>query len=110
MALSFVPTSSEVPQFRGYFNNNYQTDKITDAQRDIPGRGYQRVTGDYGSPFSGNGGGWGQRGTKSVNTGTWNWNYHGTIEGEPGPGGPAIIGAPLLTLQIINGGQILQTL
>lgn len=110
MALSFVPTSSEVPQFRGYFNNNYQTNKISDAQRDIPGQGYQRNNSSEVSPLSGNGGGWGQRGTKSLNKGEWNWRYHGTIEGEPGPGGPAIIGTPLLTLQIINGGQILQTL
>lgn len=110
MALSFVPTSSEVPRFRGYFNNNYQTDKVSDAQRDIPGQGYQRNNSSEVSPLSGNGGGWGQRGTKSLNQGEWNWRYHGTIEGEPGPGGPAIIGTPLLTLQIINGGQILQTL
>lgn len=72
MPLSFVPTSSEVPQFRGNFNNNYQTDKITDAQRDISDKGYQKLESDYSSPISGNGGGWGQRGTKSVNTGTWN--------------------------------------
>ncbi|KYQ84247.1 hypothetical protein AWW72_10115 [Acinetobacter sp. NRRL B-65365] len=110
MALSYLPTSSEVPQFRGYFNNNYQTNKISDAQRDIPGRGYQKLDSDYSSPLSGNGGGWGQRGTKSLNTGTWNWNYHGTLEGLAGPGGPAIIGIPLQTLEVINGGQILQTL
>ena len=108
--LTDVPISQEVPQFRSYFNNDYQTDKISDAQRDIPGSGYQRNNGDSVTPLSGNGGGWGQRGTKSVNAGEWNWRYHGTLEGEPGPGGPAIIGAFLMNLQIINGGQILQTL
>ncbi|EKU55900.1 hypothetical protein ACINWC323_1315 [Acinetobacter sp. WC-323] len=110
MALSFVPTSSEVPRFRGYFNNNYETDKVSDAQRDIPGKGYQRNNSSEVSPLSGNGGGWGQCGTKSLNKGEWNWKYHGTLEGQPGPGGPAIIGVPLQTLQVINGGQILQTL
>nr|WP_314523974.1 host specificity factor TipJ family phage tail protein [uncultured Acinetobacter sp.] len=108
--LTDVPISQEVPQFRSYFNNNYQTDKVSDAQRDISGRGYQRNNGDSVTPLSGNGGGWGQRGTKSINAGEWNWRYHGTLEGEPGLGGPAIIGMPLLNLQIINGGQILQTL
>ncbi len=108
--LTDVPISQEVPQFRSYFNNDYQTDKISDAQRDIPGSGYQRNNGDSVTPLSGNGGGWGQRGTKSINAGEWNWRYHGTLEGEPGPGGAAIIGALLLNLQIINGGQILQTL
>ena len=108
--LTDVPISQEVPQFRSYFNNDYQTDKISDAQRDIPGSGYQRNNGDSVTPLSGNGGGWGQRGTKSVNAGDWNWRYHGTLEGEPGPGGAAIIGAFLMNLQIINGGQILQTL
>ncbi|OBY75251.1 bacteriophage protein [Acinetobacter gyllenbergii] len=110
MALTKVPISSEVPQFRGYFNNNYQTDKVSDAQAEIPGQGYRKQTKDEGSPLSGNGGGWGQRGTKSSNSGEWNWRYHGTLEGQSGPGGPAIIGIEPQTIQLINGGRILQTL
>ncbi|KCZ13866.1 hypothetical protein K034_4099, partial [Acinetobacter baumannii 42057_3] len=46
----------------------------------------------------------------STNDGTWNWKYHGTTEGQPGPGGPAIVGVAPLTTQLINGGKILQTL
>ncbi|OIF51668.1 hypothetical protein A7M44_13860 [Acinetobacter baumannii] len=72
--------------------------------------GYRTQNDRYGSPLSGDGGGWGQRGTKSTNDGTWNWQYHGTTEGQPGPGGPAIVGVAPLTTQLINGGKILQTL
>ncbi|RPE30871.1 hypothetical protein EC846_1572 [Acinetobacter sp. BIGb0102] len=108
--LTNVPIAQEVPRFRAFFDNNYIVEKVTDATFDTPGKGYQKLDSDYSSPVSGNGGGWGQRGTNSANVGTWNWSYHGTLEGLAGPGGAAIIGAPLLTLQIINGGQILQTL
>ncbi|WP_047428654.1 host specificity factor TipJ family phage tail protein [Acinetobacter sp. neg1] len=108
--LTNVPIAQEVPRFRAFFDNNYIVDKVSDATFDTPGKGYQKLDSDYSSPVSGGGGGWGQRGTNSVNTGTWNWSYHGTLEGLAGPGGPAIIGIPLQTLEVINGGQILQTL
>lgn len=55
--LTDVPISQEVTQFRLFFDNHYQIDKGSDAQKDIPGKGYQRNAGDYGSPLSGSGGG-----------------------------------------------------
>ncbi|WP_332604789.1 host specificity factor TipJ family phage tail protein [Acinetobacter sp. ESBL14] len=108
--LTDVPIIQEVPRFRAFFDNNYIVDKVSDATFDTPGKGYQKLDSDYSTPVSGGGGGWGQRGTNSANTGTWNWSYHGTLEGLAGSGGPAIIGIPLQTIQIINGGRILQTL
>ncbi len=108
--LSYVAVAQEVPQFRAFFENNYIVNKVSDATLTVPGQGYRKQDKDEGTPLSGYGGVWGGVGTAAVSSETYGWKYHGTFAGLPGPGGPAIIGAPLLTLQIINGGQILQTL
>ncbi len=104
------PISSDSQDWRWYFGSYFNVLKITDAEASVPGKGYRTQNDRYGSPLSGDGGNWGERGTKSTNDGTWNWKYHGTTEGQPGPGGPAIVGVAPLTTQLINGGKILQTL
>lgn len=110
MTMTKVPLSYDWPERRIYYDDKYRTDKVTDAQAEIPGQGYRNQNDRYGSPLSGNGGAWGKRGTKSTNDGTWNWNFNGTQEGQPGPGGPAIIGLAPANLTIINGSQILETI
>jgi len=106
------PIYNDIQDWRWYLEGGYLlVVKVTDAEAEIPGKGYRTPNdGRYGSPLSGDGGGWGQRGTKSTNDGTWNWQYHGTTEGQPGAGGTAIIGVAPLTTKLINGGKILQTL
>lgn len=106
------PIYNDTQDWRWYFTGGYlMVVKVTDAEAEIPGKGYRTPNSDrYVSPLSGDGGGWGQRGTKSTNSGTSNWNYHGTTEGQPGAGGTAIVGVAPLTTKIINGGKILQTL
>ncbi|WP_025468282.1 hypothetical protein, partial [Acinetobacter baumannii] len=104
------PISNDSQDYRLYLESYLLVMKITDAEASVPGKGYRTQNDRYGSPLSGDGGGWGERGTKSTNGGTWNWQYHGTTEGQPGPGGPAIVGVAPLTTQLINGGKILQTL
>ncbi|WP_109847080.1 host specificity factor TipJ family phage tail protein [Acinetobacter baumannii] len=105
------PIYNDTQDWRWYFNGDFMVVKVTDAEAVIPGKGYRTPNGDrYVSPLSGDGGGWGQRGTKSTNSGTSNWNYHGTTEGQPGAGGTAIVGVTPLSTQLINGGKILQTL
>ncbi|WP_445406007.1 host specificity factor TipJ family phage tail protein [Acinetobacter pittii] len=106
------PIYNDTQDWRWYLEGGYLlVVKVTDAEAEIPGKGYRTPNdGRYGSPLSGDGGGWGQRGTKSTNDGTWNWQYHGTTEGQPGAGGTAIIGVAPLTTKLINGGKILQTL
>ncbi|MCU4634846.1 hypothetical protein KTJ62_00415 [Acinetobacter sp. WU_MDCI_Abxa265] len=106
------PIYNDTQDWRWYFSGGYlMVVKVTDAEAEMPGKGYRTPNGDrYVSPLSGDGGGWGQRGTKSTNSGTSNWNYHGTTEGQPGAGGTAIVGVAPLTTKLINGGKILQTL
>ncbi|MCU4428458.1 host specificity factor TipJ family phage tail protein [Acinetobacter pittii] len=106
------PIYNDTQDWRWYLEGGYLlVVKVTDAEAEIPGKGYRTPNdGRYVSPLSGDGGGWGQRGTKSTNDGTWNWQYHGTTEGQPGAGGTAIVGVAPLTTQLINGGKILQTL
>ncbi|MGM1136678.1 host specificity factor TipJ family phage tail protein, partial [Acinetobacter baumannii] len=106
------PIYYDTQDWRWYFIDSFMVVKITDAEASVPGKGYRTQNDRYGSPLSGDGGNWGERGTKSTSTndGTWNWQYHGTTEGQPGPGGPAIVGVAPLTTQLINGGKILQTL
>ena len=106
------PIYNDTQDWRWYLNGGYLlVVKVTDAEAATPGKGYRTPTSDrYVSPLSGDGGGWGQRGTKSTNSGTSNWNYHGTTEGQPGAGGTAIVGVAPLTTKLINGGKILQTL
>ncbi|WP_151744893.1 host specificity factor TipJ family phage tail protein [Acinetobacter calcoaceticus] len=106
------PIYNDTQDWRWYLEGGYLlVVKVTDAEAEFPGKGYRTPNdGRYGSPLSGDGGGWGQRGTKSTNDGTWNWQYHGTTEGQPGAGGAAIIGVAPLTTKLINGGKILQTL
>lgn len=106
------PIYNDTQDWRWYFTGGYlMVVKVTDAEAEIPGKGYRTPNSDrYVSPLSGDGGGWGQRGTKSTNSGTSNWNYHGTTEGQPGAGGTAIVGVAPLTTKLINGGKILQTL
>ncbi|WP_149931683.1 host specificity factor TipJ family phage tail protein [Acinetobacter oleivorans] len=104
------PIYNDTQDWRWYFIDSFMVVKVTDAEAEMPGKGYRTQNDRYGSPLSGDGGGWGQRGTKSTNDGTWNWNYHGTTEGQPGVGGAAIVGVAPLTTQLINGGKILQTL
>ncbi|MDS7930681.1 host specificity factor TipJ family phage tail protein [Acinetobacter sp. V102_4] len=104
------PIYNDTQDWRWYFIDSFMVVKVTDAEAEMPGKGYRTQNDRYGSPLSGDGGGWGQRGTKSTNDGTWNWNYHGTIEGQPGAGGTAIVGVAPLTTKLINGGRILQTL
>lgn len=104
------PIYNDTQDWRWYFIDSFMVVKVTDAEAEIPGKGYRTQNDRYGSPLSGDGGGWGQRGTKSTNDGTWNWNYHGTTEGQPGAGGTAIVGVAPLTTKLLNGGKILQTL
>lgn len=106
------PIYNDTQDWRWYFTGGYlMVVKVTDAEAEIPGKGYRTPNSDrYVSPLSGDGGGWGQRGTKSTNSGTSNWNYHGTTEGQSGAGGTAIVGLAPLTTKLINGGRILQTL
>lgn len=104
------PIYNDTQDWRWYFTGYFMVVKVTDAEASVPGKGYRTQNDRYGSPLSGDGGGWGQRGTKSTNDGTWNWNYHGTTEGQPGAGGTAIVGVAPLTTKMINGGKILQTL
>lgn len=105
------PIYNDTQDWRWYFTGGYlMVVKVTDAEAEMPGKGYRTPNGDrYVSPLSGDGGGWGQRGTKSTNSGTSNWNYHGTTEGQPGAGGTAIVGVAPLTTKLLNGGKILQT-
>ncbi|MCU4709928.1 host specificity factor TipJ family phage tail protein [Acinetobacter pittii] len=104
------PIYNDTQDWRWYFIDSFMVVKVTDAEAEMPGKGYRTQNDRYGSPLSGDGGGWGQRGTRSTNDGTWNWNYHGTTEGQPGAGGTAIVGVAPLTTKLINGGKILQTL
>ncbi|ENL6233932.1 hypothetical protein AB5O52_003217, partial [Acinetobacter baumannii] len=104
------PISNDSQGERLYLDGYLQVNKVTDASAEISGKGYRLANSYVTSPLSGDGGNWGERGTKSTNDGTWNWQYHGTTEGQPGPGGPAIVGVAPLTTQLINGGKILQTL
>jgi hypothetical protein len=106
------PIYNDTQDWRWYFTGGYlMVVKVTDADAVTPGKGYRTPNSDrYVSPLSGDGGGWGQRGTKSTNSGTSNWNYHGTTEGQPGAGGTAIVGVAPLTTKLMNGGKILQTL
>lgn len=104
------PITNDSQDWRWYLNGDFMVVKVTDAEASVPGKGYRTQNDRYGSPLSGDGGNWGQRGTKSTNDGTWNWQYHGTTEGQPGPGGPAIVGVAPQTTQLTNGGKILQTL
>lgn len=104
------PIYNDTQDWRWYFIDSFMVVKVTDAEASVHGKGYRTQNDRYGSPLSGDGGGWGQRGTKSTNDGTWNWRYHGTTEGQPGAGGTAIVGVAPLTTQLINGGKILQTL
>lgn len=105
------PIYNDTQDWRWYLEGGYfMVVKVTDADAEIPGKGYRTKNDRYSSPLSGDGGGWGQRGTKSTNDGTWNWNYHGTTEGQPGAGGTAIVGVAPVTTKLINGGKILQTL
>ncbi|NUF23610.1 hypothetical protein HUN23_12610 [Acinetobacter oleivorans] len=104
------PIYNDTQDWRWYFTGYFMVVKGTDAEASLPGKGYRTQNDRYGSPLSGDGGGWGQRGSKSTNDGTWNWNYHGTTEGQPGAGGTAIVGVAPLTTKLINGGKILQTL
>ncbi|MFV5376183.1 host specificity factor TipJ family phage tail protein [Acinetobacter calcoaceticus] len=105
------PIYNDTQDWRWYFIDSFMVVKVTDADAVTPGKGYRTPNSDrYVSPLSGDGGGWGQRGTKSTNSGTSNWNYHGTTEGQPGAGGTAIVGVAPLTTKLINGGKILQTL
>ncbi|WP_337081271.1 host specificity factor TipJ family phage tail protein [Acinetobacter pittii] len=108
--MSGQPIYNDTQDWRWYFIDSFMVVKVTDAEASVPGKGYRTQNDRYGSPLSGDGGGWGQRGTKSTNDGTWNWNYHGTIEGQPGAGGTAIVGVAPLTTKLMNGGKILQTL
>lgn len=106
------PIYNDTQDWRWYFTGGYlMVVKVTDADAVTPGKGYRTPNSDrYVSPLSGDGGVWGQRGTKSTNSGTSNWNYHGTTEGLPGAGGTAIVGVAPFTTKLINGGRILQTL
>lgn len=104
------PIYSDTQDWRWYFIDSFMVVKVTDAEASVPGKGYRFQDDRYGSPLSGDGGGWGQRGTKSTNDGTWNWRYHGTTEGQPGAGGTAIVGVAPFTTKLLNGGKILQTL
>lgn len=94
------PIYNDTQDWRWYFTGGYlMVVKVTDADAVTPGKGYRTPNSDrYVSPLSGDGGGWGQRGTKSTNSGTSNWNYHGTTEGQPGAGGKAIVGVAHLQL------------
>lgn len=104
------PIYSDSQDWRSYLEGYLLVMKATDADAEIAGKGARFANSYATPPLSGDGGGWGQRGTKSTNSGTWNWRYHGTTEGQPGPGGTAIVGVAPLTTQLINGGKILQTL
>lgn len=108
--MSGQPVYSDSQDWRLYLDGYLIVMKSTDADAEIPGKGSRVVNSYVTSPLSGDGGNWGERGTKSINDGTWNWNYHGTTEGQPGAGGAAIVGVAPLTTQLINGGKILQTL
>lgn len=104
------PIYSDSQDWRLYLEGYLLVMKATDADAEIAGKGARFANSYTTPPLSGDGGGWGQRGTKSTNSGTWNWRYHGTTEGQPGPGGTAIVGVAPLTTKLINGGRILQTL
>ncbi|EMT96072.1 bacteriophage protein, partial [Acinetobacter baumannii ABNIH10] len=79
------PITNDSQDWRWYFNGDFMVVKVTDAEATVPGKGYRTQNDRYGSPLSGDGGSWGQLGTESTNDGTWNWQYHGTTEGQPGP-------------------------
>ncbi|MDT1852405.1 hypothetical protein FPK68_20325, partial [Acinetobacter baumannii] len=72
------PISNDSQDYRLYLESYLMVMKITDAEASVPGKGYRTQNERYGSPLSGDGGNWGERGTKSTNDGTWNWQYHGT--------------------------------
>lgn len=91
--------------------NNTRVPSSTDATRDTPGTGFQFSPNRADSTTtSGNGGGWGKRGTAADPTTTGSeWISMNIPNGQPGPGGPAIIGIAPLSVEVKNGGQILET-
>ncbi len=67
--------------------------KITDAEASVPGKGYRTQNDRYGSPLSiGDGGNWGERVPSLPMMEHGIGNTMERLEGQPGPGGPAIAG------------------
>ena len=81
------------------------------AGKTFGGTGYSKgFDGSYGysSGISGNGGAWAQQGTSSNNsTVSGAFQSYGAPEGQPGELADAITGVAPLSIQIINGGQVL---
>lgn len=62
----------------------------------------------YSTPKSGNGGAWGQRGTSAdSSTASGEFRSYGATDGQAGELADAITGVVPLSIQIINGGQVL---
>lgn len=83
------------------------------ASKAAPGQGYQSTLGasnGYTTGTSGDGGIIGGRGTASINNGYGYFQPYTLEQGQPGPGGLAITGLPPASTQLLNGGQILQTI
>lgn len=99
----------------------YDSDKVYWKDMRVPntavagktsgGTGYSKgFDGSYGysSGISGNGGAWAQQGTSSNNsTVSGAFQSYGAPEGQPGELADAITGVAPLSIQIINGGQVL---
>lgn len=112
--LSNVNPELELDLWRDYAYS-FRVSKSTDASKDEAGIGfYHLVSGgsfSYATGTSGKGGNWGKLGDKSNNASAWGeFRGYGAADGQPGPGGPAIIGLAPVNLTIINGGQILETI
>lgn len=95
-----------------FWNGLITVNQETKAIRSIPGQGYYySIDNQLTSPTSGNGGPWGKRGTaENRATMTGLWRPASPEIAQPGPGGPAIIGTAPLSIEIKNGGQILETI
>ncbi|MFY6880495.1 phage tail protein, partial [Acinetobacter baumannii] len=55
------PITNDSQDWRWYLNGDFMVVKVTDAEASVPGKGYRTQNDRYGSPLSGDGGGWGQR-------------------------------------------------
>ncbi len=87
--------------------------KQVNATKTMPGQGYFYYDSFYNlnSSKSGNGGGWGKVGTvEDRSTMSSLWRPLVSELGKPGAGGPAITGITPLSIELKNGGQILQTI
>ncbi|MFE1971615.1 hypothetical protein ACFMJR_22745, partial [Acinetobacter baumannii] len=65
------PISNDSQDYRLYLESYLMVMKITDAEASVPGKGYRTQNDRYGSPLSGDGGNWGERGNFGTKREIW---------------------------------------